>query len=195
MWVVYRVRIDLLPSILNHFSLLILLKWRLCTSSLLYCLRVFHVLITLSRYDFSFNDVFCVHCMLRYHFIKFVNAMISNGYCVHGISKTICTKMNTGEPLTWTLLSLFDEITLGRDYSCFTYLPIRHCVVSSIWQAWKKHANVYTIAILLNNMIKVAIFQFHFWITHHLKSCSFFFMATARRKTCHFTCMTSVRCL
>jgi hypothetical protein len=24
--------------------------------------------------------------MLRYHFIEFLNAMISNGYCVHGIS-------------------------------------------------------------------------------------------------------------
>ena len=56
-----------------------------------------------------------------------------------------------------------------------------------------QHANLYSIAILLNNMIKVAIFQFHFWITHHLKSCSFFFLATARRKTCHYICMTSVR--
>ena len=58
--VVYRVRIDLLPPMLNHFSLL-LLKWRLCTSFLSYCLRVFHVLITFSRYDFSFDHVFCVH--------------------------------------------------------------------------------------------------------------------------------------
>jgi hypothetical protein len=37
--VVYRVRIALLTSILNHFSLLILLKCRLSTSSLAYCLR------------------------------------------------------------------------------------------------------------------------------------------------------------
>jgi hypothetical protein len=58
MIVVYRVRIDLLPPMLNHFPLLILLKWQLCKSSLLYCLRVFHVLITLSRYDFSFDHVF-----------------------------------------------------------------------------------------------------------------------------------------
>ena len=49
--VVYRVRIALLTPMLNHFSGLILLK-------LSYCLRVFHVLITFSRYDFSFDQVF-----------------------------------------------------------------------------------------------------------------------------------------
>jgi hypothetical protein len=60
-WVMHRASIALLTPMLNHFSRLILLKWRLCTSSLLYCLRVFHVctsFVVLFARVSRFNHVF-----------------------------------------------------------------------------------------------------------------------------------------
>jgi len=41
------------------------------------CLRVFHVLITFSRYDFSFDQVVCVHLTFYWLFVRFVS-----GFCL-----------------------------------------------------------------------------------------------------------------
>jgi hypothetical protein len=68
---VYRVRIDLLPRMWNHFFRPQLCSQRWLITALTpfhrvsrlyeffsHCLRVLHVLITFSLYDFSFNHVF-----------------------------------------------------------------------------------------------------------------------------------------